>query len=242
MSDLAASGGGAWWVVAVVARRAPAGPPHRRRQLLYEHGGGDLLLDGEYGPVRLGELLPAAFGPEDVRARGPVSHHAVDVIRAKRDGRELSDAQIHWLIEGYICGEVAPEQASAPLMAIVWQGMTPRELDSWTDAMIRSGTRLDLSTVPLPTVDKHSTGGVGDKVSLPLCPLVAACGAAVPQLSAAGSATPAAPSTSWRRSPASARTWPRRRWSPSSATWEPSFAPPARTWRRPTASCTRCAT
>ena len=81
---------------------------------------------------------------------------------------------------------MAPEQASALLMAIVWQGMTPRELDSWTDAMIRSGTRLDLSTVPLPTVDKHSTGGVGDKVSLPLCPLVAACGAAVPQLSGRG--------------------------------------------------------
>ena len=115
-----------------------------------------------------------------------MSHHAVDVIRAKRDGRELSDAQIHWFIEGYTRGGVAPEQASALLMAIVWQGMTPRELDSWTDAMIRSGTRLDLSTVPLPTVDKHSTGGVGDKVSLPLCPLVAACGAAVPQLSGRG--------------------------------------------------------
>ena len=115
-----------------------------------------------------------------------MSHHAVDVIRAKRDGRELSDAQIHWFIEGYTRGGVASEQASALLMAIVWQGMTPRELDSWTDAMIRSGTRLDLSTVPLPTVDKHSTGGVVDKVSLPICPLVAACGAAVPQLSGRG--------------------------------------------------------
>ena len=115
-----------------------------------------------------------------------MSHHAVNVIRAKRDGRELSDAQIHWFIEGYTRGGVAPEQASALLMAIVWRGMTPRELDSWTDAMIRSGSRLDLSSVPLPTVNKHSTGGVGDKVSLPLCPLVAACGAAVPQLSGRG--------------------------------------------------------
>ena len=96
-----------------------------------------------------------------------MSHHAVDVIRAKRDGRELSDAQIHWFIEGDTRGGVAPEQASALLMAIVWQGMTPRELDSWTDAMIRSGTCSTSPPSP-PKVDKHSTGGVGDKVSLPL--------------------------------------------------------------------------
>ncbi|HSJ74530.1 MAG TPA: thymidine phosphorylase [Miltoncostaeaceae bacterium] len=115
-----------------------------------------------------------------------MSHHAVDLIRAKRDGRDLTDAQIRWFIEGYTRGRVAPEQASALLMAVVWRGMTARELDAWTDAMIRSGSRLDLSPVPLPTVDKHSTGGVGDKVSLPLCPLVAACGAAVPQLSGRG--------------------------------------------------------
>jgi thymidine phosphorylase len=115
-----------------------------------------------------------------------VSHHAVDLIRAKRDGRELSEPQIRWFIAGYTGGAVAPEQASALLMAILWRGMSGRELDVWTDAMIRSGSRLDLSAVPLPTVDKHSTGGVGDKVSLPLCPLVAACGAAVPQLSGRG--------------------------------------------------------
>jgi thymidine phosphorylase len=115
-----------------------------------------------------------------------VSHHAVDVIRAKRDGRELTEAQIAWFIEGYTRGRVAPEQAAALLMAVVWRGMSARELDAWTEAMIRSGSRLDLSSVPLPTVDKHSTGGVGDKVSLPLCPLVAACGAAVPQLSGRG--------------------------------------------------------
>ena len=115
-----------------------------------------------------------------------MSHHAVDVIRAKRDGRELTDAQIAWFIEGYTRGRVAPEQAAALLMAVVWRGMSARELDAWTEAMIRSGSRLDLSSVPLPTVDKHSTGGVGDKVSLPLCPLVAACGAAVPQLSGRG--------------------------------------------------------
>jgi len=115
-----------------------------------------------------------------------VSHHAVDLIRAKRDGRELSAPQIRWFIAGYTKGAVAPEQASALLMAILWRGMSARELDVWTDAMIGSGSRLDLSTVPLPTVDKHSTGGVGDTVSLALCPLVAACGAAVPHLAGRG--------------------------------------------------------
>ncbi len=115
-----------------------------------------------------------------------MSHHAVNVIRAKRDGRELTDAQIRWFIDAYTRGEASHEQAAALLMAIVWRGMAPRELATWTDAMVRSGSRLDLSSVPLPTVDKHSTGGVGDKVSLPLCPLVAACGAAVPQLSGRG--------------------------------------------------------
>ncbi|MFN8109235.1 MAG: thymidine phosphorylase [Thermoleophilia bacterium] len=111
---------------------------------------------------------------------------AVDVIRAKRDGGQLTDAQIRWFIDAYTRGEVADEQASALLMAVFLRGMEPRELSTWTDAMIRSGRRLDLSSVPLPTVDKHSTGGVGDKISLPLCPLVAACGVAVPQLSGRG--------------------------------------------------------
>jgi thymidine phosphorylase len=115
-----------------------------------------------------------------------VSPAAVEVIRAKRDGRELSGDEVRWFIDAYTRGEVADEQASALLMAVVFRGMTPRELAVWTDAMIRSGERLDLSAVRAPTVDKHSTGGVGDKVSLPLCPLVAACGAAVPQLSGRG--------------------------------------------------------
>jgi thymidine phosphorylase len=111
---------------------------------------------------------------------------AVDVLRAKRDGHPLSDAQIDWVIDAYVRGEVADEQMSALLMAIVWRGLTKAELARWTAAMIDSGTRLELSGVGRPTVDKHSTGGVGDKVSLPLVPLVAACGAAVPQLSGRG--------------------------------------------------------
>ncbi len=111
---------------------------------------------------------------------------AVDVIRAKRDGGELSDEQIDWVIDAYTRGAVAEEQMAALAMAVFWRGLAPRELSRWTDAMIRSGERLDLSFLSRPAVDKHSTGGVGDKITLPLAPLVAACGAAVPQLSGRG--------------------------------------------------------
>jgi len=113
-------------------------------------------------------------------------HDVVDVIHAKRDGGTLSDSQIDWVIGAYTRGEVADEQMSALAMAILIRGMQPAEIARWTDAMIASGERLDLSSVPRPTVDKHSTGGVGDKITLPLAPLVAACGAAVPQLSGRG--------------------------------------------------------
>ena len=111
---------------------------------------------------------------------------AVDIIRAKRDGVALSGHDIDWVIGAYLRGEVAEEQMSALLMAIYFRGLSPGELRAWTDAMIDSGERLDLSVAGLPTVDKHSTGGVGDKVSLILAPLVAACGVAVPQLSGRG--------------------------------------------------------
>jgi thymidine phosphorylase len=110
----------------------------------------------------------------------------VDLIRAKRDGQVLADSEIRWLIDAYTSGEIADEQMSALLMAIYFRGLDPAELRSWTASMIDSGERLDLSAVPAPTVDKHSTGGVGDKVSLVLAPLVASCGAAVPQLSGRG--------------------------------------------------------
>ncbi len=111
---------------------------------------------------------------------------AVTVITTKRDGHRLSDDDIWWLFEAYPRAEVAEEQMSALLMAIYFQGLDGAELRTWTAAMIASGDRLDLSAIPRPTVDKHSTGGVGDKVSLILAPLVAACGAAVPQLSGRG--------------------------------------------------------
>ena len=121
--------------------------------------------------------------PADSGRQAPA---AVDVIRAKRDGVPLSAHEIDWVIGAYLRGEVAEEQMSALLMAIYFRGLDPAELRAWTAAMIDSGERLDLSGVGLPTVDKHSTGGVGDKVSLILAPLVAACGAAVPQLSGRG--------------------------------------------------------
>ncbi|GIE83644.1 thymidine phosphorylase [Actinoplanes regularis] len=111
---------------------------------------------------------------------------AVDVIRAKRDGKTLSDAQIDWVLDAYTKGVVADEQMSALAMAILLRGMTSAEIARWTAAMIASGERLDLSAVSRPTADKHSTGGVGDKITLPLTPLVAACGVAVPQLSGRG--------------------------------------------------------
>src|SRR5215475_8312896 len=110
----------------------------------------------------------------------------IDVIRTKRDRGELSGEQIDWVIEAYTKGSVADEQVAALLMAILLNGMTGSELARWTDAMIRSGVRLDWSSLDRSTTDKHSTGGVGDKITLPLAPTVAACGAAVPQLSGRG--------------------------------------------------------
>src|SRR3954465_3115207 len=115
-----------------------------------------------------------------------MTHDAVEVISAKRDRRELTDSQIDWVVDAYTRGDVADEQMSALAMAILLNGMSRREIGRWTDAMIASGERMDFSALSRPTADKHSTGGVGDKITLPLTPLVAACGAAVPQLSGRG--------------------------------------------------------
>ena len=111
---------------------------------------------------------------------------AVDVIVAKRNKQELSDGQIDWVIDAYTRGAVADEQMSSLAMAILLNGMNRREISRWTAAMIASGERMDFSSLSRPTADKHSTGGVGDKITLPLAPLVAACGVAVPQLSGRG--------------------------------------------------------
>ena len=114
------------------------------------------------------------------------SFDAVDVIVAKRNKQELSDRQIDWVIDAYTRGAVAEEQMSSLAMAILLNGMNRREISRWTAAMIASGERMDFSSLSRPTADKHSTGGVGDKITLPLAPLVAACGVAVPQLSGRG--------------------------------------------------------
>jgi thymidine phosphorylase len=111
---------------------------------------------------------------------------AVEIIAAKRDRNELTDPQIDWVVDAYTRGVVADEQMSALLMAILLNGMNSREISRWTNAMINSGERMNWSALDRKTADKHSTGGVGDKITLPLAPLVAACGGAVPQLSGRG--------------------------------------------------------
>src|SRR3954452_8238461 len=114
------------------------------------------------------------------------SMNAVDVIKAKRDGGRLTDEQIDWVVAGYTAGEVADEQMAALAMAILLNGMDAAETSRWTQAMIDSGGVLALGDVGGPLDHRRSTGGVGDKIPLPLAPLVAACGAAVPQLSGRG--------------------------------------------------------
>ena len=110
----------------------------------------------------------------------------VDVIRTKRDGGRLEDGQIDWVIDAYTRGVVAEEQMAALAMAIFLRGMERPEIARWTSAMIDTGERMDFSALSKPTTDKHSTGGVGDKITLPLAPLVASFGVAVPQLSGRG--------------------------------------------------------
>ena len=118
----------------------------------------------------------------------PISerYSAPEIIALKRDRHQLNDDQIDWVVDAFTRGVVADEQMSALAMAILLNGMERHEISRWTDAMIRSGERMNWSMLSQPTVDKHSTGGVGDKITLPLVPLVASCGASVPQLSGRG--------------------------------------------------------
>ncbi|MBD8205371.1 thymidine phosphorylase [Microbacterium sp. CFBP 8790] len=113
-------------------------------------------------------------------------HDAVEVIRTKRDGGTISESALRWLIEHYTKGYVSDAQMASFAMAVLLRGMERDEIRVMTDAMIASGERMDFSSLGKPTVDKHSTGGVGDKITLPLAPLVAAFGVAVPQLSGRG--------------------------------------------------------
>lgn len=110
----------------------------------------------------------------------------VDLIERKRDGGTLAEAEILWLIEAYSRDEIPDYQMSSLLMAVFLNGLDTGELSVWTDAMLHSGAVLDFSHIGAPKVDKHSTGGVGDKVSIPLAPMVAACGVAIPMMSGRG--------------------------------------------------------
>ena len=112
--------------------------------------------------------------------------NAVELIERKRDGQRLTEDEIRWLIQAYTDGTVTDYQMSAMAMAIYFNGLDAEELWAWTGAMLESGEVLDLSDIDKPKVDKHSTGGVGDKVSIPLAPLVASCGVAVPMMSGRG--------------------------------------------------------
>ena len=184
----AAAGGKLVAVACVDGDGNPLTPCGRCRQLLLEAGGFSLIVN-EYHTIA--DLLPGAFTPEDLPAARKAANPAPafsmqDILALKATSRRITDDQIRWFISSYTEGSIPDEQASSLLMAIRLCGMEADELAVWTAAMIDSGEKLDLAALPRPTVDKHSTGGVGDKISLVLAPLVAACGAAVPQLSGRG--------------------------------------------------------
>ncbi len=115
-----------------------------------------------------------------------MSYSMVELIRIKRDGGVLEPDALRWIIEEYTADRIPDYQLSSLLMAIIFNGLSQEELGPWTEAMLHSGEVLDLSDVQKPKVDKHSTGGVGDKISIPLAPIVAACGVAVPMMSGRG--------------------------------------------------------
>ena len=209
VSELVRTGGGRLVAFACVdGRGRPCAPCGRCRQVLAEHAHPRMLLAMPGGLMTIDQVLPGRFTRADLEGSGaggggradPAAKaqgtgaradavepfDAVDVIAAKRERRRLSDAQIDWVVDAYTRGAVAEEQMSALAMAICMGGMDHAEIARWTDAMIRSGERMDLSGLGRPTADKHSTGGVGDKITLPLAPLVAAFGVGVPQLSGRG--------------------------------------------------------
>ena len=183
VSELFRTGGGQLVAFACVDGQGnPLMPCGRCRQLLYEHSAEGMLLQTVSGIKTINEVLPM---PLDRRILTAMSFSAVELIIKKREQVRLVPRN-HWLVENYTSGVVADEQMSAMAMAILLNGMSRDEIKDLTMAMIASGERLNFSGLTQPTADKHSTGGVGDKITLPLAPLVASYGIAVPQLSGRG--------------------------------------------------------
>ena len=187
VSELVRTGGGRLVAfVCVDGRGEPCAPCGRCRQLLAEHAAPGMVLAMPGGTMTIDEVLPGRFADADIAAvvsaqasegprpggdapgpRAVEPFDAVEVIAAKRDGARLTGPQIDWVIDAYTRGVVADEQMSALAMAIYLGGMDRAETARWTGAMIRSGERMDFSRLGRPTADKHSTGGVGDKTTLP---------------------------------------------------------------------------
>lgn len=167
----------------------------------------------------------------------------VDVIRNKRDRRKLSKDEIDWTIDAYTRGVVGDEQMAALAMAIFLNGMDREEISQWTNAMIDSGERMDFSRLGRVTADKHSTGGVGDKITLPLAPLVAVYGVAVPQLSGRGLGHTGGTLTNSKRSPAGERSYPTMKsWTNSGSPAQGQlFVPPDLAWHLQIRNSTHCA-
>ena len=209
----------------------PIAPCGRCRQLLFEHGGNDLLdrrgrrtASPSSGTI----LLPDAFGPSDLGTRRTSDCTFRRVTSSRRNATVANSVTRHqWTFDAYVLGDVADEQMSALLMAIFFQRPDrPANCARGRIAMIASGERLDLRGLSRPTVDKHSTGGVGDKISLIFAPLVAACGAAVPQLSGRGLGHTGGTLDKLESIPGGARNSPKTR---SVSNWRvsaPSSAPP----------------
>ena len=126
------------------------------------------------------------MAPSRIDSQMTDQHSIVEIIRRKRDDETLTSEELHWVIAAYTRGEIPDYQMSALLMAILFRHLDAGELASWTEAMLHSGDVMDLSDLTAPKVDKHSTGGVGDKVSIPLAPIVAVCGLVVPMISGRG--------------------------------------------------------
>ncbi len=177
--------------VAVVNEQGvPCSPCGACRQVIYEFGPAATIFFPKcrWTETRADHRTAAGGIPPPVTAAtdSAQTFRAIDVIRAKRDGKELSRNEIEGLVQAYTRGDIPDYQVSAWLMAVVLRGMTRAETAALTDAMLHSGEVLDLSYLPAKKVDKHSTGGVGDKTSLVLAPLAAAAGVAVPMISGRG--------------------------------------------------------